>query len=81
MWQRFSSTVASPKRGPGVAVPLAIAGVAGAVYYCYYRSSVEKPVAATSKRTLTNPNEWMDFKVSISQLPIVSLLGPLPLAF
>ena len=62
--QRFNSTAAWPTKGPAAVVPLAVAGITAAVYY-YYRASLEKPIAATSKPTLRNPNEWMDFKVGV----------------
>jgi hypothetical protein len=40
---------------------LAIAGIAAGAYY-FYRNGEAKPVAPTSI-ALTNPNEWIDFKV------------------
>jgi hypothetical protein len=62
--KRFNSTAAAPKRGPGFVVPLAIAGVAGAAWY-FYQYGTERPVSAAPKATLTNPEEWVDLKVSI----------------
>jgi len=47
-------------------VPIAIAGIAAGAYYIY-RNGEKSPVAAAmispSKPVLTNPEEWIDFKV------------------
>jgi hypothetical protein len=40
---------------------LAIAGIAAGGYY-FYKNGQEKPVVAASI-ALTNPEEWIDFKV------------------
>jgi hypothetical protein len=61
--KRLNSTAAAPRKGPGFAIPLAIAGVAGAAWY-FYQYGTERPVSAAPKATLTNPQEWVDFKVS-----------------
>lgn len=54
-------------------IPLAIAGVAAGVYY-FYKNGQGKPVSVAPV-ALTNPDEWIDFKVRIPCLPLV----PFPL--
>jgi hypothetical protein len=55
------------KKGPGLFVPLAIAGAVGGAYY-FYAQGERKPVSAATlapgNPVLTNPAEWIDFKVS-----------------
>ena len=57
---------------------MAIAGIAAGAYY-FYRNGEQSPVAAVamtpSKPVLTNPNDWIDFKVSPS-LPQNDVDGP-----
>ena len=65
--QRFNSTLnSSAKKGPGFVIPLGIAGIAIGAYY-FYQNGQKMPVAAAvvqpSHPVLTNPNEWIDFKV------------------
>jgi hypothetical protein len=47
---------------------LAIAGIVGGAYY-FYAQGTKTPVAAAmvpSRPVLTNPEEWIDFKVPLS---------------
>jgi len=50
-------------------IPVAIAGIAAGAYY-FYRNGEKSPVAAAtispSNPVLTNPEEWISFKVPSS---------------
>jgi hypothetical protein len=68
-FKRFNSSVpGGGYTGRNYIIPLAVAGIAGGSYY-FYRSGVETPVAASFQPpnpVLTNPDEWIDFKVEPS---------------
>jgi len=66
--QRFNSTSPSPKKSPNYIIPLLLVGITGGAYYLYRRGEESRVLSATVKAgepVLTNPEEWIDFKVNL----------------